>query len=91
MLFDEGKDYQYKTSILVNLPNKAGVLYRFLKKFNKAQIDLTKIKSHIAGGITTFFIEFNGHQKSSHIENIMQKYKENVIVLGSFLSEEVDV
>ena len=83
-----------KSSILVNLPNKSGVLYKFLKSFHKANIDLTKIKSHISQGITSFFIEFKGHKKDEKIQKILSKYNKNysqIKFLGSYIKKYDDI
>ena len=74
-----------KTSVLVTLPNKPGILYKFLKSFYVKDIDLTKIKSHISGGITRFFIEFKGHRDDKKIQNTIKKYKKNIKFLGSYI------
>ena len=80
-----------KTSILVRLPNKPGALVEFLNDFEKAKINLTKIKSHIVGGQSIFFIEFNGHREDASIKSILEKHKDAVKVLGSYLKETDDI
>ncbi len=80
-----------KTTILANLPNKPGALVDFLLDFKEAKIDLTKIKSHIIGGVSMFFLEFSGHYKDENIQKIFNKHKESIKFLGSYVKEAVDV
>jgi len=80
-----------KTTILAELPNRPGALVDFLLDFKEANIDLTKIKSHIIGGVSMFFLEFSGHYKDEHIQNIFNKHKESIKFLGSYVKEAVDV
>ncbi len=80
-----------KTTILAKLPNRPGALVDFLLDFKAAQIDLTKIKSHIVGGVSVFFLEFNGHRKDAHIAEILEKHKKSIKFLGSYVKEADDV
>ena len=80
-----------KTSILVRLPNKPGSLVEFLNDFESANINLTKIKSHIIEGQSLFFIEFDGHQDNADIKQIVKKYGTGIKVLGSYVKETDDV
>jgi len=80
-----------KTSIIVQLPNKYGSLIKFLNNFKKAKISLNKIKSHIVNGVSTFFIEFDGHINDDNIEKIVRKNSEFVKVLGSYPKEVDDI
>ena len=89
--FDNAPSGHDKTSILVKLPNKPGALVSFLNDFEKEGINLTKIKSHIVGGDSIFFIEFDGHQEDAKIKPILQKHKESIKVLGSYVKETEDV
>ncbi len=89
--FENGKSGDDKTSILVQLSNKAGSLAEFLNDFNDANINLTKIKSHIVEGISTFFIEFNAHKDEEEVQKIFKKYEKEIRFLGSYVREEDDI
>lgn len=80
-----------KTSILVRLSDKPGTLVNFLNDFEKANINLTKIKSHIVEGESLFFIEFNGHKDDAHIKPILQRHQDEIKVLGSYVKEIDDI
>ncbi len=89
--FDNGQSGDDKTSILVQLSNEAGSLSRFLTTFDKAGINLTKIKSHIIEGISTFFIEFNAHKDDEKVSDIFKKYEKEIKFLGSYVREADDI
>jgi chorismate mutase/prephenate dehydratase len=89
--FENAPSGNDKTSILVKLPNKPGALVSFLNDFEKEGINLTKIKSHIVGGDSIFFIEFDGHKEDAHIRPILQKHRDVIKVLGSYVKETEDV
>ena len=89
--FENAPSGRDKTTILVKLPNRPGALVDFLNDFKEAQIDLTKIKSHIVGGISIFFIEFDGHKEDDKIKKIFQKHKDSIKFLGSYVKEGDDV
>ncbi len=89
--FENAPSGNDKTSILVRLPNKPGALVNFLNDFEEAKINLTKIKSHIVGGDSIFFIEFDGHRNDPEIAKILEKHKESVKVLGSYVKERDDI
>lgn len=80
-----------KTSILVNLPDEQGGLVRFLNDFNNVGINLTKIKSHIVEGNSIFFIDFDGHKDDENIKKVLEKHKNSVKVLGSYVKEIKDI
>ncbi|MEA1953326.1 MAG: chorismate mutase [Campylobacterota bacterium] len=80
-----------KTSILARLTNKPGSLVDFLNDFEKAKVNLTKIKSHIVEGKSIFFLEFNGHKDDKEIKNILEKHKTVIKVLGSYVKETEDI
>ena len=89
--FDNGTSGDDKTSILVQLSNKSGALVGFLNDFDKANINLTKIKSHIVEGISTFFIEFNAHKDEEKVAEIFNKYEKEIKFLGSYVRESDDI
>ncbi|MEA3513368.1 MAG: chorismate mutase [Campylobacterota bacterium] len=89
--FENGQSGDDKTSILVQLSNEAGALVRFLNDFDKSNINLTKIKSHIVEGISTFFIEFNAHKDDDNVKSIFEKYKNEIKFLGSYVREADDI
>ena len=89
--FENGQSGDDKTSILVQLSNEAGALVRFLQDFDKANINLTKIKSHIVEGISTFFIEFNAHRDEPQVKEIFDKYQQEIKFLGSYVREADDI
>jgi chorismate mutase/prephenate dehydratase len=89
--FENAPSGNDKTSLLVKLLNKPGSLVEFLNDFEEAKINLTKIKSHIVGGESIFFIEFNGHKDNDIIKNILAKHKESIKVLGSYIKEVEDI
>ena len=80
-----------KTSLLVKLSNTPGALVDFLNDFEEAKVNLTKIKSHIVGGESIFFIEFSGHQEDAKVKEILQRHKNEIKVLGSYVKETDDV
>ena len=89
--FENGQSGDDKTSILVQLSNEAGALVKFLNDFDKAHINLTKIKSHIVEGISTFFIEFNAHKEDEKVSKIFKKYEKEIKFLGSYVREADDI
>ena len=80
-----------KTSILVRLPNRPGSLVDFLNDFERCEVNLTKIKSHIIEGESLFFIEFNGHKDDLHIEEIIKRHEDEIKILGSYVKENEDI
>jgi chorismate mutase / prephenate dehydratase len=88
---DTQKSTNDKTSIMVQLPNKYGSLIDFLNDFKESKINLNKIKSHIVKGVSTFFIEFEGHKNDSNIRNILNKHHKHIKVLGSYKKEVEDI
>ena len=89
--FENAQSGNDKTSILVKLPDRQGVLVEFLTDFNNAGINLTKIKSHIVEGNSIFFIDFDGHKDDENVKNILLKYINSVKVLGSYVKEINDI
>ncbi|MDQ7086246.1 MAG: chorismate mutase [Sulfurovum sp.] len=89
--FKNASSGEDKTSILVRLSNASGSLVSFLQDFEKANINLTKIKSHIVDGESLFFIEFNGHQDDSQVKPILDAHKHEIKILGSYVKEIDDI
>ncbi len=89
--FDNLPSGNDKTSMLVRLSNTPGALVNFLNDFERCEVNLTKIKSHIVEGESLFFIEFNGHKDDPHIANIMERHKEVIKILGSYVKENDDI
>ncbi len=89
--FENAPSGHDKTTILVRLSNRPGALVEFLLDFKEAQIGLTKIKSHIVGGHSIFFIEFDGHKNDEKIKGIFAKHQESIKFLGSYVKEADDV
>ena len=89
--FDNLPSGNDKTSILVRLLDRPGALVEFLNNFEKANVNLTKIKSHIVEGKSIFFIEFNGHKDDAEIKPILERYKDEIKVLGSYVKEIDDI
>lgn len=83
-----------KTSVLVRLKDsiKAGSLVRFLQTFEQANINLSKIESRPSkdkGGFEYwFFIDFYGHIDEPRIKEVLDKHKNEVTWLGSYVKGE---
>ena len=89
--FENAASGNDKTSILVKLPNKPGALVDFLTDFEKAGLNLMKIKSHIVEGDSIFFIEFDGHKDDENVQMIFGKHSDSIKYLGSYVKEIVDI
>jgi chorismate mutase/prephenate dehydratase len=89
--FDNLPSGDDKTSMLVSLLNTPGALVEFLNDFERCEVNLTKIKSHIVEGKSVFFIEFNGHKDDAHIEEIMKRHEDTIKILGSYVKENDDI
>jgi chorismate mutase/prephenate dehydratase len=79
------------TSILAKLSKESGSLVKFLDDFYKEDINLTKIESHMIQQELIFYIEFNGHQNDDNVQNILNKHKEQVKFLGSYIKESNEI
>jgi len=89
--FENGQSGNDKTSILVELSDKQGALVDFLIDFKNAGVNFTKIKSHIAEGTSIFFIDFDGHKDDDGIKEILDKHKDSIKILGSYVKEIHDI
>ncbi|AXK48162.1 chorismate mutase [Aliarcobacter trophiarum LMG 25534] len=89
--FENSSSGNDKTSILVKFPDEQGVLVKFLNDFNNANINLTKIKSHIVEGDSIFFIDFDGHKDDENVKRVLEKHQSSIKVLGSYVKEIKDI
>ena len=89
--FKNIKSQEDKTSILVRLRDsvKAGSLVHFLQDFEEQSINLSKIESRPSkdkeGFSYWFFIDFYGHIDDEEFQKVLQKHKEEVTWLGSYI------
>lgn len=80
-----------KTTIIAELSrtDKSGVLADFLQDFKYEGINLSKIESRPHKGTEMFnfwfFIEFLGFEHDAGFQRIMNKYREEIKVLGSYV------
>ncbi len=80
-----------KTSLIAQIPDdtEAGSLAKLLEDFGKAKINLTKIESHPAKEgerfAYWFLIDFDGHCEDDKVKIILEKNKEFVKLLGSYV------
>jgi chorismate mutase/prephenate dehydratase len=86
--FDNGKSDFDKTSILAKLPQESGSLVTFLEEFKQANINLTKLESHIIKKDLTFYVEFEGHKDDEDIAKILSH--NDIKVLGSYVDESIE-
>ena len=92
--FKNGVSGDDKTSILVRLKDavKAGSLVHFLQDFDKEKINLSKIESRPSrdqGGFGYwFYIDFYGHIDEEKVQKVIQKHKNEVTWLGSYVKGE---
>ena len=50
-----------------------------------------KIKSHIVEGNSIFFIDFDGHKDDENVKRVLEKHKNSVKILGSYVKEVNDI
>ncbi|MEA1879585.1 MAG: chorismate mutase [Campylobacterota bacterium] len=89
--FENAPSGDDKTSMLVRLSNTPGSLVDFLNHFEGTGINLAKIKSHIVGGESIFFIEFHGHKDDVKVKGILDTLHSEIKILGSYVRETDDV
>jgi len=83
-----------KTSILVRLKDavEAGSLVKFLEDFDNEKINLSKIESRPSrdksGFGYWFFMDFYGHIDEECVQKAIQKHKDEVTWLGSYVKGE---
>lgn len=79
-----------KTSIIVSIHNKPGILHELLEPFRKNGIDLTRIETRPARSSKwsyVFFIDFRGHHKDPLIKAVLEEISKGSVavkVLGSY-------
>ncbi len=87
--FENGPSGNDKTSILAKLSDKPGSLYEFLRSFHDAGINLKKIESRPASDEASFdywfYIDFEGHKDDENIKKVLQKHKDEIKYLGSYV------
>jgi len=92
--FKNAPSKEDKTSILVKLKDatQAGSLVHFLRDFEQANINLSKIESRPSrdkdGFGYWFFIDFYGHIDDENIKTVLQKHKDEITWLGSYVKGE---
>jgi chorismate mutase / prephenate dehydratase len=78
-----------KTSIIAKVAHEAGSLANLLQDFNIARINLCKIESRPNRGGEQFhywfLIDFEGHYQDENVKFVMEKNKDNVRWLGSYV------
>jgi chorismate mutase/prephenate dehydratase len=78
-----------KTTILVDLPDRAGSLAMFLQEFDRFGINLNKIESHPRKNEAQFkywfYIDFEGHIEDKNVQRILEKYEGQIRCLGSYV------
>ena len=79
------------TAILAKLSKNSGSLVRFLDLFNKVNINLTKIESHIIQQELIFYIEFDGHKDEEKVKLILDNNTDKIKVLGSYIKDKNDI
>ena len=79
-----------KTSIVISMRNKPGALQTILKPFYTNNIDLTRVETRPSkGGVWNyvFFIDFDGHQDTPMIHDVLETlsaYVNDLKILGSY-------
>ena len=83
------------TSLLFEVKNISGVLYKSLKCFADQNIDLVKIESYIPPVSSTsamFFMTVKGNTEDENIKialNNLNEFAENVYIFGSYFADRV--
>ncbi|HOJ50599.1 MAG TPA: prephenate dehydratase [Spirochaetota bacterium] len=84
------KEEKSKTSIIISVINKPGILFSILKEFADRSINLTKIESRPSKKKAwdyIFFIDFEGNIRDEKIKEVISKIKEKTVftkILGSY-------
>ena len=83
------------TSLLFEVKNISGVLYKSLKCFADQNIDLVKIESYIPPVSSTsamFFMTVKGNTEDENIKIALKnlnEFAENVYIFGSYFADRV--
>lgn len=88
---EQDSNKPHKTTLIVQLENETGALFKLLKRFKKYNVNLIKIKSHIHNSNTKFFIEFDGHNQDTKIQQILKKIKSKTLFVSSYQKTIQDV
>ena len=84
------KTHKDKTSIIFSIKHEPGALFRIIEKFNEYEVNLTKIESRPKKDITweyNFYVDFEGNAEDAKISEMINKIKENTLllkILGSY-------
>ena len=85
-----------KTSIIFSVKHEAGALYQIINEFYQNKINLTKIESRPNKntlGEYNFYVDFEGHQDDSSINDVLEKLRNNstfLKILGSYPIAKLD-
>lgn len=88
--FNQNKNKNSKTSIMVLIKDKVGALYEMLKLFADNNINLTKIESRpsrLKSWEYYFFIDFIGHYQEEKVKKVLEKLEKKSLllkILGSY-------
>ena len=85
-----------KTSIIFSVKHESGALYQIINEFYQNKINLTKIESRPNKntlGEYNFYVDFEGHQDDSSINDVLEKLRNNstfLKILGSYPIAKLD-
>ena len=85
-----------KTSIIFSVKHEAGALYQIIKELATYKINLTKIESRPNKNTAweyNFYVDFEGSQDDSMIQEMLQKIKANssfLKILGTYSAAKLD-
>ena len=94
--FKQNTSSKQKTSIIFSVKHEAGALYQIIKEFAMYKINLTKIESRPNRNTAweyNFYVDFEGSQDDSMIQEMLQKIKENssfLKILGTYSAAKLD-
>ena len=85
-----------KTSIIFSIKHEAVALYQIINEFHQHKINLTKIESRPNKNTAleyNFYVDFEGHQDDSTINDVLQKIRTSstfLKILGSYPIAKLD-